>query len=265
MDSRRWWLLAAAVPVALGCALATARACPAPWPGSCPSSAPGSWPPRCCGAAPAGPPVGAPGGCWPSLRCCRSRAPCSPSPTGARDPLTVAVLRWAPTVPGYVVSIVAVLALVERRRLRAGARMAVEVALFLVACLVVVEPAGRRPGRQLDGVRSGRAAGAGLGRPRHVGDDGRRPDAAGRHRGRPPAHGGGAAGRHRPPDPRPRRRHLRPAGGHAAGSRGRRPRADRRRPARCWPSRRCSTAGPARPGTTAASASSWERSCRNWP
>src|SRR3954464_5212958 len=54
------------------------------------------------------------------------------------DPLTIAVLRWAPTVPGYVAAIVAVLALVERRRLRAGPRIAAEIALFFTACLVVV-------------------------------------------------------------------------------------------------------------------------------
>jgi diguanylate cyclase (GGDEF)-like protein/PAS domain S-box-containing protein len=57
---------------------------------------------------------------------------------GDRNPLTIAVLRWAPTVPGYLVAIVAVLGLVDRRRLRAGGRVAVEVALFFAACTVVV-------------------------------------------------------------------------------------------------------------------------------
>jgi diguanylate cyclase (GGDEF)-like protein/PAS domain S-box-containing protein len=57
---------------------------------------------------------------------------------GPLSPLPTAVLRWVPTVPGYLIAIVAILALVDRGRLRAGPRLAVEVALFLGACLVVV-------------------------------------------------------------------------------------------------------------------------------
>ena len=69
---------------------------------------------------------------------------------GPLDPVAVAVLRWAPTVPGYVVAIVAILGLVDRRGCAPGP-VAVEVALFLAACLVVVGllvvgPAGRWSG-----------------------------------------------------------------------------------------------------------------------
>ena len=57
---------------------------------------------------------------------------------GPLSPMQTAVLRWVPTVPGYLIAIVAILTLVDRGRLRAGPRLAVEVALFLGACLVVV-------------------------------------------------------------------------------------------------------------------------------
>jgi diguanylate cyclase (GGDEF)-like protein/PAS domain S-box-containing protein len=50
------------------------------------------------------------------------------------------VLRWVPTVPGYLLAIVGVLTLVDRARLRAGGlRLAVELALFTTASLVVVQ------------------------------------------------------------------------------------------------------------------------------
>nr|WP_246324006.1 EAL domain-containing protein [Petropleomorpha daqingensis] len=55
------------------------------------------------------------------------------------DPLGVAVLRWVPTVPGYALAVLGVLTLVDRSRLRTGRRAVVEVALFLLACLVVVQ------------------------------------------------------------------------------------------------------------------------------
>lgn len=56
------------------------------------------------------------------------------------DPFEAVTLRWAPTVPGYLIAIAGILLLVERRRLRAaGLRLAVEAALFTVACLVVVQ------------------------------------------------------------------------------------------------------------------------------
>ncbi|HEY4626422.1 MAG TPA: EAL domain-containing protein [Blastococcus sp.] len=137
MDSRRWWLLAAAVPVALGCALATAQPalrlagqlavigagllatvvlwCTAPR-----TARPRAW--RMLSTAPLLPVVGV-------LLTLAARP---------HDPVAMAVLRWAPTVPGYVVAIVAILSLVDRGRLRAGPRVAVEVTLFLAACLLVV-------------------------------------------------------------------------------------------------------------------------------
>ena len=137
MDSRRWWLLAAAVPVALGCALATVQpaltlagqlsivgagvlAAVVLWRSSARTDRPRAW--RMLAVAPLLPVSG-------TLLTLAN---------AGSDPLTVAVLRWAPTVPGYLLSIVAILALVGRHRLRAGPRIAVEVALFLVACLVVV-------------------------------------------------------------------------------------------------------------------------------
>jgi diguanylate cyclase (GGDEF)-like protein/PAS domain S-box-containing protein len=147
VDSRRWWLLAAAVPVALGCALATAQpalrlagqlavigagllAAVVLWCTAPRTTRPRAW--RMLSTAPLLPVLG--------ILITLSAGPL--------DPVAVAVLRWAPTVPGYVVAIVAILGLVDRRRLRAGPRVAVEVALFLAACLVVVGllvvgPAGR--------------------------------------------------------------------------------------------------------------------------
>ena len=68
----------------------------------------------------------------------------------ARRPRTpyAAVFRWVPTVPGYVLAIAGILTLVDRAGCGPGPRVAVEVALFLGACLVmvsllVVGPAGR--------------------------------------------------------------------------------------------------------------------------
>jgi hypothetical protein len=55
------------------------------------------------------------------------------------DPLQVAVLRWVPTVPGYALAVLGVLTLVDRSRLRTGRRAVVELALFLLASLVVVQ------------------------------------------------------------------------------------------------------------------------------
>jgi diguanylate cyclase (GGDEF)-like protein/PAS domain S-box-containing protein len=137
VDSRRWWLLAAAVPVALGCALATAEpalrlagqlavigagllAAAVLWCGAGRTTRPRAW--RLLCTAPLLPVLGV----------------LITLVAGPLDPVAVAVLRWAPTVPGYVVAIVAILGLVDRRRLRAGPRVAVEVALFLAASLVVV-------------------------------------------------------------------------------------------------------------------------------
>jgi diguanylate cyclase (GGDEF)-like protein/PAS domain S-box-containing protein len=48
-------------------------------------------------------------------------------------------LRWLPTVPGYAIAAVGILTLVAPSRLRGGARPAVELALFLTACVLVVQ------------------------------------------------------------------------------------------------------------------------------
>ena len=147
MDPRRWWLLAGAVPVALGCALSAARPSLAAlgdlavvaagvfagvvvWFAASRTERPRTW--RLLALAPLFPVVGA----------------LAVALLGDLSPVQTAVLRWVPTVPGYLVAIAGMLALVDRARLRAGARTAVEVALFLGACLVVVGllvvgPAGR--------------------------------------------------------------------------------------------------------------------------
>jgi diguanylate cyclase (GGDEF)-like protein/PAS domain S-box-containing protein len=138
VDPRRWWLLAAAVPLALACALATAQpalrltgqlaivaagllAAGLIWRSAERTPRPNAW--RLLSVAALLPVVG--------VLLTLAAGPVA-------DPLTVAVLRWAPTVPGYVVAIVAVLGLVQRRRLRAGPRVAVEVTLFFLASLIVV-------------------------------------------------------------------------------------------------------------------------------
>ncbi|WP_409329787.1 putative bifunctional diguanylate cyclase/phosphodiesterase [Trujillonella humicola] len=51
------------------------------------------------------------------------------------DPLDTVLLRWVPTVPGYVLAVAALLTLAPRERLRSGVRGVVEVALFGAACL----------------------------------------------------------------------------------------------------------------------------------
>ncbi|MGY1739881.1 MULTISPECIES: putative bifunctional diguanylate cyclase/phosphodiesterase [unclassified Blastococcus] len=53
-------------------------------------------------------------------------------PTGALDTV---LLRWVPTVPGYVLAVAGLLTLVPRDRLRSGSRAVVETALFGAACL----------------------------------------------------------------------------------------------------------------------------------
>ncbi|TFV71593.1 phosphodiesterase [Blastococcus sp. CT_GayMR19] len=149
MEPRRWWLLAGAVPVALACAA--------------PVGNPALRPLGDAAVALAGLAAAV------VIRCAaRSRdehrrswqllavAPLLPALghlvavlVGPADVLQLVVLRWLPTVPAYLVAIVAVLTLVGRDRLRAGGlRVGVEVALFLTACLVgvqllVVGPGGR--------------------------------------------------------------------------------------------------------------------------
>jgi diguanylate cyclase (GGDEF)-like protein/PAS domain S-box-containing protein len=55
------------------------------------------------------------------------------------DPMQQALLRWLPTVPGYLLVTLGVLTLVDRERLRRGPRSTVEVALFGTACALVVQ------------------------------------------------------------------------------------------------------------------------------
>jgi diguanylate cyclase (GGDEF)-like protein/PAS domain S-box-containing protein len=147
VDSRRWWLLAAAVPIALACAAAVAEpdlrvvgelavvsaglvAALVLWFGAARTTRPRVW--RLLAVAPIFPVAGA-----------LAAVVLHPA-----DPVQLAVIRWVPTVPGYLFAIVGMLRLADLGRLRTRPRVAVEVALFLVACLVtvsllVVGPAGR--------------------------------------------------------------------------------------------------------------------------
>jgi diguanylate cyclase (GGDEF)-like protein/PAS domain S-box-containing protein len=140
MEPRRWWLLGGAVPVALACAAAVGN--------------PALRPLGDAAVAVSG--LGAAVVLWCAARSREEHrrswrllavAPLLPvlglllavlvHPPG---PLQLVVLRWVPTVPGYLVAIVAILTLVDRDRLRAGGlRVGVEVALFLTACLVGVQ------------------------------------------------------------------------------------------------------------------------------
>ncbi|SFE71532.1 putative bifunctional diguanylate cyclase/phosphodiesterase [Blastococcus tunisiensis] len=137
MDSRRWWLLAAAVPVALGCALAAARpalhvagelavvgagliAAVVLWTSAPRTARPRAW--RLFAVAPLFPVAGA----------------LAAALAGSVHPVQLAVVRWLPTVPGYLVAIIAILALADCRGLRARPRVVVEVALFLFASLIMV-------------------------------------------------------------------------------------------------------------------------------
>ncbi|TFV89088.1 GGDEF domain-containing phosphodiesterase [Blastococcus sp. CT_GayMR16] len=154
MDPRRWWLLVCAVPVLVACAVAASN--PAlrvlgdlavstggllvavlilAYAGR--TTRPRAW--RLMAIAPLFPVAGA----------------ISAAIVGTHEPVQLAVLRWIPTVPGYLISILALLAMVDRARLRTGPRLAAEVALFLGACLVVMQllvvgPAGRWTGLELD-------------------------------------------------------------------------------------------------------------------
>jgi diguanylate cyclase (GGDEF)-like protein/PAS domain S-box-containing protein len=149
VDPRRWWLLAGVVPVAIACALAASNPALRPlgdlalvvsglsiavilWVvGGRRTERRSSW--RLLATSPLFPVVGT-----------VLAAVVAPS-----DPLQLVVLRWVPTVPGYLIAIAAILTLVEPARLRAGGlRLAVELALFTTASLVVVQllvlgPAGR--------------------------------------------------------------------------------------------------------------------------
>jgi diguanylate cyclase (GGDEF)-like protein/PAS domain S-box-containing protein len=148
VDPRRWWLLAGVLPVAVACALASSDPALRPL-GDLAVIATGlsasavlltvarradtrlGW--RLLAAAPVFPVLGA------VLAAIMSPA----------DPLQLVVLRWAPTVPGYVLAIAGLLTLVDAARLRAGGlRLVVELALFVTASLVVVQllVVGPQPG-----------------------------------------------------------------------------------------------------------------------
>ena len=139
MEPRRWWLLVGAIPVAIACAVAVGNPTLRPlgdvalvvsgvaaaavlWFAS--RTRPEhrrSW--RLLAVAPLLPVVG-----FALVQVLQ--------PT---DPLQVVVLRWVPTVPGYLLAIVAVLTLADRSRLRArGLRLRLELALFVTASVVVV-------------------------------------------------------------------------------------------------------------------------------
>lgn len=137
MDPRRWWLLAVAVPAFVACAAAAAT--PALrdlgdlavalvglitsavlWTAGGKPGRSAAW--RLFAAAPLFPVIGA-----------VLAAVLDPT-----EPLDRVVVRWLPTVPGYVIAVVALLALAGRSRLRTGRRAAAEAALFLTASLVAV-------------------------------------------------------------------------------------------------------------------------------
>ncbi|RBY86360.1 bifunctional diguanylate cyclase/phosphodiesterase [Blastococcus sp. TF02A-30] len=157
MDPRRWWLLAVAVPVLLACAAAAAHPALSGWGdlavvGTGLVASATLWVAGGRPGLPWGWRLFALGPLFPVLGAGLAAA------SAPQTPLEHVVLRWVPTVPGYLIAIVAILALVEPGRLRAGRRTAVEVALFLTAGLVlfqllVVRPVGDwgdlRPGEQL--------------------------------------------------------------------------------------------------------------------
>lgn len=63
------------------------------------------------------------------------------------DPLDAVVVRWLPTVPGYLVAIAGGLTLVDRERFRGrGRRVGVELALFTTASMVTVQQLVLGPG-----------------------------------------------------------------------------------------------------------------------
>ncbi len=146
MDTRRWWLLAVAVPAASVCAAAAASpalrdlgdlavvvvgliTAAVLWTAGGRPGRPAAW--RLLAVVPLFP-VGA------------ALISALVHPV---DPLHQAALRWLPTLPGYVIATVALLGLAGRSRVRTGRRAAAEVALFLTSCvvtvrLVVTGPAG---------------------------------------------------------------------------------------------------------------------------
>jgi diguanylate cyclase (GGDEF)-like protein/PAS domain S-box-containing protein len=135
---RRWWLLLGAVPVGTACAVAAGDAALRPigdvgvavagltafavlWVAGNRHGRPSGW--RLLAVAPLLPVVGA----------------VLVAGVDPVEPLQQAVLRWTPTVPGYLLAILGLMRLVDRGRRRPGLRLGVEAALFLAACLVGVQ------------------------------------------------------------------------------------------------------------------------------
>ena len=175
MNPRRWWLLAGAVPEVVACAVAAADP---------------AWRPLAdAGLAVDGVAVAAIlwvlGGRRPQDRLgwrLLALAPLFPvlglllgALIAPAQPLQLVVLRWVPTVPGYLAATVALLTFAGAARLRAGGlRPAVEVALFFAVVLLVVQLLLVGVDGSWGGPGSAGSAGPGDRRRRHVGDGGRR-------------------------------------------------------------------------------------------
>jgi diguanylate cyclase (GGDEF)-like protein/PAS domain S-box-containing protein len=139
VDKLRWWLLGSAVPVGAACAVSAST----PGPGYV-----GDLALAVLGIATAAVLWTAGRSKQPGWRGWRLFAPAPLTPVvglvavtvaAPESPLEQVALRWLPTVPGYVLVVVATLTLVAPSRLRGGARPAVELALFLTACVLVVQ------------------------------------------------------------------------------------------------------------------------------
>ncbi|MGY1692586.1 putative bifunctional diguanylate cyclase/phosphodiesterase [Geodermatophilus sp. SYSU D01105] len=74
------------------------------------------------------------------------------------DPMQSVLLRWGPTVPGYLLVVLGCLSLVDRGRVRRGLRSGVEVALFGTACVLAVQLLVLGPGRSWLELRPAQAA-----------------------------------------------------------------------------------------------------------
>lgn len=139
MDRVRWWLLGAAVPVSAASAFSAAT--PGP-------SLPADVAVALLGVATSVLLWTAGRGGIPGRRGWRllALAPLPPvaglaaaALAAPEEPLAAAALRLLPTIPAYLIAVAAVLSLVGPARLRGGARRAVELILFLVACVLVVQ------------------------------------------------------------------------------------------------------------------------------
>ncbi|SDO61592.1 bifunctional diguanylate cyclase/phosphodiesterase [Geodermatophilus sp. DSM 45219] len=139
MDRLRWWLLGSAVPVGAACAVAA---------GVSGAEAVGDLALAALGVATAAVTWAAGRSKQPGWRGWRliAAAPLLPvigllavTVVAPADPVEQVALRWLPTVPAYVLVVAGILTLVAPSRLRRGARPAVELALFLIACVLVVQ------------------------------------------------------------------------------------------------------------------------------